>query len=179
MINPEDMKDALLYEKKRLEIIISAQTGLLETMKQFDGKMFNKKIPETLEEKRPCYRAYIYGDGDRKQLVISFRDMNELHEMRKLYRHYDCNENNVIWEMKSAITDEEGKRFSYEKFKALLLKNINRKRAELSAINSDLADGETRLQEAAKIAEYYKQIVNSFSKFIVNEYRHNFQVTYF
>ena len=58
MLNFEQIKHELLYEKERLELIIEAQKDLLEIMKPMDKKMYNCRIPEHIE-KAGKYRAYI------------------------------------------------------------------------------------------------------------------------
>lgn len=180
MLNFEQAKLELLYEKERLEIIIKAQMELLEIMKPMDKKMYNKKITDYISSNEK-YRSYIGGgyNGERKELFIKIRNISEemTAEEPKFRRYHEYDES-LFNERKQDITDEEGKRFSYPKFRAKMLEDIARNRKSLAAVNTDLATGADRLREACMVMEYYKSIVRGFSGYIRSEHSSDFDVGY-
>jgi hypothetical protein len=162
MLDFEKMKAALESEKRRLETIIETQKKLLPYMEKMDKKIFNKKIVDYINEAGNLpIRAYTHNDGERKQLVIYHKDL-------------PYNYNSLFWEIASKICDE--KRFSYEKFKAQLIININAKLSELEAIKADLADGEKRAKELNYVQEYYRKLVKGFSYYARNKYDYDFKI---
>ena len=162
MLNFEQMKASLQSEKKRLETIIEKQEMLISYMEKFDKKMFNKKIVDYINE-ADGIRAYINICFDRKELVIYHKDL-------------PYNYNNIFWRSQESISNE--KRFSYEKFKAELLKIKNDNLADLAAVEADLADGEKRAQEIAYVKDYYKKLVKGFSHHVRNKFEDEFKIGY-
>lgn len=165
MLNFEKMKATLTEEKTRLETIIEAQGKLLPLLQKMDKKIFNKKITDYINEGGEKWeiRAYIENRYDRKEFVIYHKKM-------------PYNDNNIFDGYAEFFCDE--KRFSYEKFKALLTVGIARKRAELAAIEADLADGEKRAKEFNYVQEYYKSIVKTFSAHIRYKFHRDFEIGY-
>ena len=162
MLDFEKMKTSLEAEKKRLEIIIETQKKLLPYMEKMDKKIFNKKIVDYINEMDELpIRSYIHNDGERKQLVIYHKDL-------------PYNYNSLFWDFASTICDE--KRFSFEKFKAQITKNINSKLAELETIKADLADGEKRAAELNYVQEYYRKLVKGFSYYARNKFDYDFKI---
>ena len=49
-------------------------------------------------------------------------------------------------------------------------------RADLTAIESDLADGEKRAQEFNYVQQYYIKLAKDFSHFIRSKYDHDFKI---
>jgi len=160
MLDFEKMKAALNSEKKRLEIIIKTQEKLISYMEKIDNKMFNKKIVDYLDEIEEIH-AYIHWNYDRKEMVIYHKDL-------------PYNYNNVFWSVQENICNE--KRFSYEKFKAELLKIMNNNLSDLAAIEADLADGEKRAHEIAYVKDYYKNLIKGFSHYIRRKFDRDFEI---
>ena len=160
MLDFEKMRAALLFEQKRLKIIIETQERLIPYMEKMDKKIFNKKIVDYLNEVDAIH-AYIYNCYDRKELVISHKDL-------------PYNYNTLFWNMQSDYCNE--KRFSFEKFKETMMKRIKSSRAELAAIEADLADGEKRAEEFNYVQQYYIQLAKGFSYFIRGKYEHDFKI---
>ena len=160
MLDFEKMKTSLEAEKKRLEIIIEFQKKIIPYMEKMDKKIFNKKIVDYINEMEEI-RSYINTCYDRKELVI-------------YHQNLPYNYNNIFWENKDNLCDE--KRFSFEKFKAQITKNMNSKLAELETIKADLADGEKRAKELNYVQEYYRKLVKGFSYFARNKYDYDFKI---
>lgn len=165
MLDFEKMKATLNEEKKRLETIIEAQEALLPLMGKMDKKIFNKKITDAINEsdEKQEIRAYIENRYNRKALVI-------------YHKKLPYNDNNLFDGYADNFCDE--KRFSYEKFKAALTAEISRKRAELAAIEADLADGEKRAKEFNYVQKYYKALARTFSANLLYKFHRDFEIGY-
>lgn len=160
MLDFEKMKAALEAEKNRLKMVIEAQKAVIPYLEKFDGKIINKKLVDYLNELDPI-RAYFHGEKEHKQLVIYHKNLP--------YQY-----NTVIWDFVDKISD--GKRFDHAKFSAVMRGHIAKTRAELSAIEADLADGEKRAQEFNYVQQYYIKLAKDFSYFIRNKYDHDFEI---
>lgn len=160
MLDFEKMKAALEAEKNRLKMVIEAQEAVIPYLEKFDGKIINKKLVDFLNELDPI-RAYFHGEKERKQLVI-------------YHKNLPYNYNTVLWEFVDMVSND--KRFNHKKFSAVMRGHIAETRAELAAIESDLADGEKRAQEFNYVQQYYIQLAKSFSYFIRNKYDHDFKI---
>lgn len=160
MLDFEKMKAALEAEKNRLKMIIEAQEAVIPYLEKFDGKIINKKMVDYLNELDPI-RAYFHGEKERKQIVI-------------YHKNLPYNYNTVIWDFVDKISD--GKRFDHAKFSAAMRGHIAGTRAELAAIESDLADGKKRAQEFNYVQQYYIKLAKDFSYFIRSKYDHDFKI---
>ena len=160
MLDFEKMKAALNAEKKRLETIIKTQEKLIPYMEKFDKKMFNKRIVDYIDEMQEVH-SYIENRYDDKRLVIYIKNL-------------PYNYNTIFWGVQENICNE--KRFSFEKFKNVIMANINDNRKQLAAIESDLADGEKRAQEFNYVQQYYIKLAKDFSFFIRNKYDNDFKI---
>ena len=164
----DQIEAKLQAEKQRLEIIIEAQEEILHSLDVFDGKMYNVRIINALQEKFPD-KYMVYFSGDRKELVISIRHHNEL---------FNYNNNTVFDRMKKTITDDDEKRFDAGKFRVAVMKDMEDNKQRLSEIIDDLENGEARLKEVEMVRKYYTEIVKKFSRFTQAEFDRQFQITY-
>ncbi|MBQ8697650.1 MAG: hypothetical protein IJ521_01430 [Schwartzia sp.] len=181
MLNFEQAKKELLYEKERLEIIISAQMELLKMMEKMDGKMYNKKIPDYIETNEK-FRSYIWSSkysATRRELSVKYRALHdEMKNQRPDFLRYSEYADSLFCDLRKNITDEEEKRFSYAKFRKRLLANIAENRQSLEAVKADLATGADRLREICMVMEYYRGIVRGFSSYIRYNHSNDFQIGY-
>lgn len=176
-IDPQDFTERMTAMKEVLELKIEELQNLRRLMKQYDGKMFNKNLPEAIN-KGGKYIAYISKSSysPRKSFRISL----------KKYRLPDIVQN---WYINEALFDEyadiEGKeielnrRFNYAGFDTFCRESIQKYRQYLAQVEKDLLDGLQRLQEAEQVARYYASLVKSFSEFAQSHYDRSFQQTYF
>ncbi len=160
MLDFKKMKATLEAEKNRLKMVIEAQEAVIPYLEKFDGKIINKKLVDYINELEPI-RAYFHGEKERKQLVI-------------YHKNLPYNYNTVLWEFVDMVSND--KRFDHKKFSAVMRRRILNTRADLTAIESDLADGEKRAQEFNYVQQYYIQLAKGFSYFIRGEYDHDFKI---
>jgi len=178
MLQFNEIKNELLRERARLEIIIKNQKEILEILKPMDGKMYNKKITDFVE-KNDKFRAYISdATYSEKALTISLKNLDSMLPKLENYRSHSYYENWIFEARKNRITDENEKRFSYEKFREVMLEKIQHNQEELAAINGDLAEGESRLAEMGKVLGYYKELAKTFSHYVRGNYSGKFEVGY-
>ena len=164
----DQMEAKLQAEKQRLEIIIEAQEEILHSLDDFDGKMYNVRIVNALQEKFPD-KYTVYFSGDRKELVISIRHHKGL---------FNYNNSTVFDKMRRTITDDDEKRFDAGKFRSAIMQDMKDNKQRLSEIADDLENGETRLKEVEMVRKYYTEIVKKFSRFTQAEFDRQFQITY-
>lgn len=162
MLDFEKMKATLEAENQRLEKIIESQEKLIPYMEQFDKKIINKKMVDFLNELDPI-RAYFDGEKERKQIVI-------------YHKNLPYNYNTIIWDFVDKISD--GKRFDHAKFSAVMRGHIAGTRAELAAIEADLADGEKRAKEFNYVQKYYKSLARTFSANLRYKFHRDFEIGY-
>ena len=176
-INPKDFTQRMTAMKETLEFKINELQKLRHLMKQYDGKMFNKNLPEAIN-KGGKYVAYISRSSYNPRK--GFRVYLKNYHMPELVRNWYVPE-----ELFDEYADIEGKeielnrRFNFAGFDTFCKENIQEYRKYLAQVEKDLLDGLQRLQEAEQVARYYQQLVSSFSEFAQSHYNRSFQQTYF
>lgn len=176
-INPEDFVKRTTAMKETLEFKISELQNLRQLMKQYDGKMFNCRIPEAIN-KNEKYIVSISKSSysNRKSFTIRLKK----YRLPELVQGWYLNE-----ELFDEYADIEGKeielnrRFNFAAFDTFCKEKIQKYRQYLAQVEKDLLDGVQRLKEAEQVARYYQQLVKSFSEFSQSHYSRDFQQTYF
>lgn len=165
----DQMEAKLQAEKGRIEILLEAQEEILHSLDDFDGKIYNVRIVNALQEKFPNKYTVYFSSDDRKELIISIRRHSHL---------FNYTNNTVFDKMKKTITDDNEKRFDAGKFRAAVMKDMEDNKQRLSEILDDLENGEARLKEVEMVRKYYTEIVKKFSRFTQAEFDRQFQITY-
>jgi hypothetical protein len=178
-INIDETKfiERLTTMKAALQFHIDELQNIRRLMKQFDGKVFNCRIPETIN-RGGKYIAYISKSSysPRKSLRIIKKDYHTPELIRDWYISDD-----IFYE----YTDIEGReietnrRFNYAAFETFCKAKIQKYRQYLADVERDLLDGIQRLREAEQVARYYKQLISSFSDYTQSTYNRSFQQNYF
>lgn len=178
-INIDETKfiERLTTMKAALQFHIDELQNIRRIMKQFDGKVFNCRIPEAVN-RTGKYTCSIFKSSysNRKSLQICLKDYHTPQVARDWYlSDYVFNEY-VDIEGKEI---ESNRRFNYAAFETFCKEIIQKYRQYLAEVDRDLLDGIQRLREAEQVARYYKQLVSSFSEYTQSAYSRSFQQTYF
>ncbi len=176
-ISPEDFTKRMNAMKEALELKINELQNLRHLLKQYDGKMFNCRIPEAIN-KNGKYIVSISKSSysNRKSFTIRLKK----YRLSELVQGWYLNE-----ELFDEYTDIEGKeielnrRFNYAAFDTFCKEKIQKYRQYLAQVEKDLLDGLQRLQEAEQVARYYQSLVKGFSEYAQSHYSRSFQQTYF
>jgi hypothetical protein len=176
-INPEDFTKRMNAMKVALELKINELQNLRRLLKQYDGKMFNKNLPEAIN-KGGKYIAYISKSSysNRKSFRVSLKNYRLPELVQGWYINQDLFDEYADIEGKEI---ELNRRFNFAGFDTFCKEKIQKYRQYLAQVEKDLLDGLQRLQEAEQVARYYQQLVKGFSEFAQSHYDRSFQQTYF
>ena len=171
-IDLQKFTDASTAVKSDLENVIAALQTLRQVTKQFDGKMFNKRIFEAITATKKFY-AYKTDSGS---FHVSFSDIRLCEHSRHWYI-YDS----LTISAKETAADPIviNRRFNHANYDKHIRDRIQQYRQYIAEIDKDLLDAQERLQEAEQAARYYLQLVQSFSGFAKSKYQQNFTIQSF